>query len=431
MRPSSASSSRMSSSLSGASWPKNALRLFSRSKDMMVRLPMLDAATPVYAMRTMRPARPDRSKASLAACIVVVLPVPAVPSKSTGALNAAWRSCFPPGDFGQLPPVAVAAEKTLLHARPLQTGQSREEVNLGLRLFLGIKNVFRCAASTGRWASRRTRTCCFASVMPRTRRRTFSCGSRRPVQRPALRRACSRARLRPHPLCLVRGELGDDGAAQVRALRPASLHLAQGAHVMLVLNLRTCWNLVNGLRGTVVGPPRASAVRVSCVAWRFGRRCAQKRACFGNRRLVRTPGRIRSGGLLGYIGPEMIPGQPTWVLLQKETVRHQQYPALSRAQFPIVLAYGITVHKSQGLTLRDGCVFNVDHEPTWSPLKCLGLAFVGMSRATLRAWPSNTCQTTGPPRRGRHRLILLASRAREAAGRTMPQPVACLEAPCP
>ena len=47
------------------------------------------------------------------------------------------------GDFGQLPPVAVAAEKTLLHARPLQAGQSREEVNLGLRLFLGIKNVFR------------------------------------------------------------------------------------------------------------------------------------------------------------------------------------------------------------------------------------------------------------------------------------------------
>ena len=40
------------------------------------------------------------------------------------------------------------------------------------------------------------------------------------------------------------------------------------------------------------------------------------------------------------------------------------------------------MHKSQGLTLRDGCVFNVDHEPTWSPLKCLGLAFVGMSRAT-------------------------------------------------
>ena len=40
------------------------------------------------------------------------------------------------------------------------------------------------------------------------------------------------------------------------------------------------------------------------------------------------------------------------------------------------------MHKSQGLTLREGAVFNMDHEPTWSPLKCLGLAFVGMSRAT-------------------------------------------------
>jgi hypothetical protein len=43
----------------------------------------------------------------------------------------------------------------------------------------------------------------------------------------------------------------------------------------------------------------------------------------------------------------------------------------------------MTVHKSQGLTLASGCVFNMEHEPTWSPFKQMcGLAFVGYSRVT-------------------------------------------------
>ena len=51
--------------------------------------------------------------------------------------------------------------------------------------------------------------------------------------------------------------------------------------------------------------------------------------------------------------------------------------------FPLMLCYGITVHKSQGLTISTGCVFNMQHEPTWSPLKNMcGLAFVGFSRVT-------------------------------------------------
>eukprot|EP00435_Cladocopium_sp_Y103_P014023 s3924_g3.t1 len=82
----------------------------------------------------------------------------------------------------------------------------------------------------------------------------------------------------------------------------------------------------------------------------------------------------------GYVGPTMVEGHPTWVCIPKQQLRHEAMRGVSRMQFPLVLSYGMTVHKSQGLTLADGCVFNMDHEPTWCPLKCIGLAFVGMSR---------------------------------------------------
>ena len=47
------------------------------------------------------------------------------------------------GDFGQLPPVAVTPERTLLNAKPKTGGKDRNDVNLGLRLFRAIRDVFR------------------------------------------------------------------------------------------------------------------------------------------------------------------------------------------------------------------------------------------------------------------------------------------------
>jgi hypothetical protein len=38
------------------------------------------------------------------------------------------------------------------------------------------------------------------------------------------------------------------------------------------------------------------------------------------------------------------------------------------------------VHKSQGLNISEGTVFNFDHEPTWNPCRTVGVPFVGMSR---------------------------------------------------
>ena len=84
-----------------------------------------------------------------------------------------------------------------------------------------------------------------------------------------------------------------------------------------------------------------------------------------------------------YVGPTMISGHPTWVAVPKQTCRHEKFRGLSRANFPLVLCYGMTVHKAQGLTVPTYCVFNMEHEPTWSPFKHMcGLAFVGFSRVT-------------------------------------------------
>ena len=68
---------------------------------------------------------------------------------------------------------------------------------------------------------------------------------------------------------------------------------------------------------------------------------------------------------------------------QANLSRHERFKSLARTNFPLVLCYGMTVHKSQGLTFTGRCVFNMEHEPTWSPFKNMcGLAFVGCSRVT-------------------------------------------------
>ena len=84
-----------------------------------------------------------------------------------------------------------------------------------------------------------------------------------------------------------------------------------------------------------------------------------------------------------YVGPVMVSGHATWVCIPKQTCPHEKFRSLARTNFPLVLCYGITVHKSQGLTFTGRCVFNMEHEPTWSPFKNMcGLAFVGFSRVT-------------------------------------------------
>ena len=53
-------------------------------------------------------------------------------------------------------------------------------------------------------------------------------------------------------------------------------------------------------------------------------------------------------------------------------------------QLPPVLAWGLTIHKSQGLTFAEGVLVDFSHQPTYQPLETMGLAFVAMSRC--RDW---------------------------------------------
>ena len=188
------------------------------------------------------------------------------------------------GDFGQLPPVAVAKEKTLLCPEILRAGQDQSVGNLGLRLFRQIRAVFRLrrihrqtgqshykdsllrlrdAAHTKEdvdlWRTHDlSSTACALSVqerqdMSKTAVHLF-CENRRAGEFNG--RSLGEALLTPSVAGRALRIWSQDSSPAVErhahdqygGLRRV-LHLAEGVPVMLLSNLRTVWNLVNGLRG--------------------------------------------------------------------------------------------------------------------------------------------------------------------------------------
>jgi hypothetical protein len=146
------------------------------------------------------------------------------------------------------------------------------------------------------------------------------------------------------------------------------VHLVEGAPVMIICNLRTPAGLVNGARGKVVG-----VVLRRDAADRDLRKAVS--ASDVKYVVVDVP---------KYCGPVIYPGHPTFVPIEPTTVRHKRMKGWERLQLPLVLAWGITIHKSQGLTFPEGAAVDFAHHPNTQPVANPGLAFVAMSRTC--AW---------------------------------------------
>ena len=144
-------------------------------------------------------------------------------------------------------------------------------------------------------------------------------------------------------------------SSEYGGLRPV-LHLSLGCKVVLARNVAYLYGLANGTRGKLVSVVYA---------------------------IDATPGSFPEALIVDfpdYKGPAIYEERPTWVpILPKLTYKDKT--KMWREQFPITLGFAMTINKSQGLTLKEGVVIDLEGSQRFKPASKHGLAFVAFTRS--------------------------------------------------
>ena len=171
-------------------------------------------------------------------------------------------------------------------------------------------------------------------------------------------------------------------AEEFRQLRSTS-HLCLGAPVMLTQN--SLWDehtvslsLINGARGTVVAIlyPEREACRVDGLDVPGGWPCGTENCPLPDFVVVNFPD-YQGSAFFGCNLPR------TWVPVPAAQVRHETRKTQFRVGMPLKLCWALTVHKSQGLTCKEGIVVDLSQADAngRNPIAAAGVAFVAWTRA--------------------------------------------------
>ena len=139
---------------------------------------------------------------------------------------------------------------------------------------------------------------------------------------------------------------------------PANLKVKVNCPVMVTVNIDKEDGLTNGIRGYVTRIDRAEKI-----IWvKFPKGIGIKAAAIGKRK-------YNFGGKHGSV-----PIRPTTMPFRHNAIR------IRRTQFPLVLAYAITTHKSQGQT-TDASIIDYRSEGNTTPRFDYGMFYVALTRA--------------------------------------------------
>lgn len=142
------------------------------------------------------------------------------------------------------------------------------------------------------------------------------------------------------------------------------VNLVVGCKIILTRNVAYHYGLANGTRGRLIGIVYSPGTNLGS---------------FPEAIIVDVP---------DYTGPCFYPGEPTWVPILPMT---DYKGSDSRTQFPLAAGFALTINKSQGLTIKEGVVINLQGTPKYKPAAKHGLPFVAFTRSESFAMTAFKC----------------------------------------